>query len=242
MTTQDKATAIYARSGTHSRTGYRSLIAQQEVCRSYAEARGWRVGKVFSDVGTWGTQRYRWRMTQLLDAVRAGTVERVLIATPDDLAAVQADRTAILHILAEWDVPCVSVQQPMCRRVSQPAESMARRYHRRSEGPAGRRTYMVVEEDDESPMPTILVQGIPWQTADALIRHLHGEAGLEVWGTVRYYLGLGWSPLDAAHEGIDLGLMATGRYRGTPQYGPFSAHKRRPGRGTRAASTSPSPA
>jgi hypothetical protein len=242
VTTQDKATAIYARSGTHSRTGYRSLIAQQEVCRSYAEARGWRVGKVFSDVGTWGTQRYRWRMTQLLDAVRAGTVERVLIATPDDLAAVQADRTAILHILAEWDVPCVSVQQPMCRPVSQPAESMARRYHRRSEGPAGRRAWMVVEETDEAPTPTVLVHDIPWQTADALIRHLHGEAGLEVWGTVRYYLGLGWSPLDAAHEGIDLGLMATGRYRGTPQYGPFSAHKRRPGRGTRAASTSPSPA
>jgi predicted site-specific integrase-resolvase len=115
VTRGEKTTVIYARSTTSSRTGYRSLIAQQEVCRSYAEARGWRIGKVFADVGTWGTQRYRWRMTQLLEAVREGTVERVLIARPDRLAAVQADRTAIMHILAEWDVPCVPVEQPVRR-------------------------------------------------------------------------------------------------------------------------------
>ena len=123
MTTQDKTTAIYVRTGVHSQTGYRSLATQEQACRTYAAAQGWRVGKVFADVGTWGTQRYRPGMHRLLAAVRDGVVERVLIARPDRLSRSQADIKAILHVFEEWAVPCVSVERPMHRRASQPAES-----------------------------------------------------------------------------------------------------------------------
>ena len=45
MTTQDQTTAIYVRTGVHSRSTDLSLAAQEQACRSYAIALGWHVGE-----------------------------------------------------------------------------------------------------------------------------------------------------------------------------------------------------
>jgi DNA invertase Pin-like site-specific DNA recombinase len=83
MGTQDKTTAVYVRSAVHDRTGDQSMAAQEQACRSYAGAQGWRVGALFADQDRAGTQRGRPGMSRLLGAVRDGMVERVLIARPD---------------------------------------------------------------------------------------------------------------------------------------------------------------
>jgi site-specific DNA recombinase len=123
VTTQDKTTAIYVRSGTHSRTGYLSLAAQEQACRTYAAASGWRVGEVFADEGIAGSSADRPGMKRLLGAVRDSVVERVLIARPDRLSRSHADIRTILHVLEEWGVQCESVEQPGYLQALLPAES-----------------------------------------------------------------------------------------------------------------------
>jgi Resolvase, N terminal domain len=55
VTTNDKTTAIYVRTGVHSRSTGQYLAAQEQACRSYASALGWHVGEVFTDRGIAGT-------------------------------------------------------------------------------------------------------------------------------------------------------------------------------------------
>jgi DNA invertase Pin-like site-specific DNA recombinase len=123
VTTQNKTTAIYVRSGTHRRPGDLSLAAQEQACRAYAAALGWRVGEVFADVGIAGTQADRPGMNRLLGALRDGVVERVLIARAARLSRSHADIKAILHVLEEWGVQCESVEQPGYLQAPRRAES-----------------------------------------------------------------------------------------------------------------------
>ena len=96
MTTNNKTTAIYVRTAVHNRTGDHGLAAQEQACRIYAAARGWRVGEVFADEGIAGTPRDRPGMNRLLTAARDGVVERVLITRPDRLSRSHADIKAIV--------------------------------------------------------------------------------------------------------------------------------------------------
>ena len=121
MTPQDKTTAIYARTAIHSRTGDRSVAAQEQACRTYAAALGWCVGEVFTDTGIAGTRRDRPGMGALLAAARDGLVERVLIARPDRLSRSHADVQDIRHELEARGAECVSVEQPTSLRVPEPA-------------------------------------------------------------------------------------------------------------------------
>jgi site-specific DNA recombinase len=110
--TQDKTTAIYVRTAVHDRTGGQSLATQEQACRTYAAALGWRVGEAFSDSGIAGTRRDRPGLSRLLAAMRDGTIERVVIARPDRLSRSHADIRTIVHVLEEWGVQCESVEQP----------------------------------------------------------------------------------------------------------------------------------
>jgi DNA invertase Pin-like site-specific DNA recombinase len=56
VTTRDKTSAIYVRTGVHSRSTGQSLAAQEQACRSYAGALGWHVGEVFADRAIAGTR------------------------------------------------------------------------------------------------------------------------------------------------------------------------------------------
>jgi DNA invertase Pin-like site-specific DNA recombinase len=123
VTTQNKTTAIYVRTAVHSQTGDQSLARQEQACRSYAAARGWHVGEVFSDSGIAGTRRDRPGMSRLLAAVRDGVVERVLIARPDRLSRSQTNMKAIAREMEVQGVECVSVEQPMSLHAPWPAES-----------------------------------------------------------------------------------------------------------------------
>jgi DNA invertase Pin-like site-specific DNA recombinase len=106
-------TAIYVRTGVHSRSTDQSLAAQEQACRSYASALGWPVGEVFADAGIAGTRRDRPGMERLLAAVRDGTIERVLVAGPDRLSRSHADIKTIVHEMEARGVECVSVEQPV---------------------------------------------------------------------------------------------------------------------------------
>jgi hypothetical protein len=57
VTTQDKTMAIYVRTAVHSASNGQSLAAQEQACRAYAAAQGWRVDEVFADEDSAGTQR-----------------------------------------------------------------------------------------------------------------------------------------------------------------------------------------
>jgi Resolvase, N terminal domain len=122
MTRQDKTTAMYVRSAVHSRTGDRSLAAQEQACRAYAAARGWHVGEVFADEGIPSTQRDRPAMNQLLTAVRDRVVERMLIARPDRLSRSYTDMKAIVDEREAQGVECVAVEQSSDQRAPEPAE------------------------------------------------------------------------------------------------------------------------
>ena len=119
MTAQDKTTAIYVRTAVHSRTGDQSLGMQEQACRAYAAAQGWRVAEVFADEGTSGVRRDRLGMNRLLTAVRDRVVERVLIARPDRLSRSYTDIKAIVDEMEAQGVECVSVEQPMSLRGQQ---------------------------------------------------------------------------------------------------------------------------
>jgi len=122
VTTQDKTTAIYVRTAVHSRTGDQSLAAQEQACRAYAAAQGWRVGEVFADEGASGMRRDRPGMNRLLTAVRDRVVERVLIARPDRLSRSDTDMKAVVDEMAAQGVECVSVEQPGYLHALRPAE------------------------------------------------------------------------------------------------------------------------
>jgi DNA invertase Pin-like site-specific DNA recombinase len=119
VTTQNKSTAIYVRTAVRSAANDQSLAVQEQACRSYAAARGWRVGEVFADEGIAGTRRDRPGMSRLLAAVRDGVVERMLIARPDRLSRSYTDIKAIVDEMDAHGVDCVSVEQPMSLRGQQ---------------------------------------------------------------------------------------------------------------------------
>ena len=123
MTTQDKTTAIYVRTAVHNKTGDQSLAMQEQACRTYAAALGWRVGEVFADEGIAGTRRDRPGMNRLLGAVRDGMVERVLMTRPDRVSRSHADIKAILRELEARGVECACVEQLGYLQALLPAES-----------------------------------------------------------------------------------------------------------------------
>ena len=112
--TQDKTTAIYVRTGVHSRSTDQSLAAQEQACRSYASTLGWCVSNVYADTGIAGMGRDRPSPNGLLAAARDGTVERVLITRPTRLSRRPADVRAILGEMEKLGMVCVSMQQPVC--------------------------------------------------------------------------------------------------------------------------------
>jgi DNA invertase Pin-like site-specific DNA recombinase len=67
------------------------------------------VGEVFADAGVTGSSAERPGLSRLFAAVRDGTVERVLVTTPDRLSRNQADAGAILRELEARGVACVFV-------------------------------------------------------------------------------------------------------------------------------------
>jgi len=104
--------AIYVRVSTDDQaTEGTSLNVQEERCRAYCVAQGWKVQRVYVDAGVSGALASRPALDELLGAVRAGRIEVVLVAKLDRLGRSAGHLSPLLEELDERDVAFVSLAE-----------------------------------------------------------------------------------------------------------------------------------
>src|SRR5262249_32928490 len=84
----DTRAAIYCRvsSEDQARPDKVSLATQREKCEAYLTVQGWQAGGVFEDAGVSGAKSSRPALDAMLEAARAGEVQRILVWKLDRLA------------------------------------------------------------------------------------------------------------------------------------------------------------
>jgi site-specific DNA recombinase len=109
--------AIYTRKSTEDglEQDFNSLDAQREACAAYIlsqASEGWEAVTEFYDDGGWsGGSMVRPAITQLLDDVKAGKVDVIVVDKLDRLTRSLADFAKIVEILDENEASFVSVTQ-----------------------------------------------------------------------------------------------------------------------------------
>lgn len=109
--------AIYTRKSTEDglEQDFNSLDAQREACAAYIlsqASEGWEAVTEFYDDGGWsGGSMNRPAITQLLDDVKAGKVDVIVVYKVDRLTRALADFAKIVEILDENEASFVSVTQ-----------------------------------------------------------------------------------------------------------------------------------
>ena len=109
--------AIYTRKSTEDglEKDFNSLDAQREACAAYIlsqASEGWEAVNEFYDDGGWsGGSMNRPAITQLLDDVKAGKVDVIVVYKVDRLTRSLADFAKIVEILDENEASFVSVTQ-----------------------------------------------------------------------------------------------------------------------------------
>lgn len=78
-------TIIYTRT-VRNEQGTQATDVQERACRQYAEAQGWTVSKVYTDVGASGATLDRPGLQALLAAIRANVGCTLLVTSVDRLA------------------------------------------------------------------------------------------------------------------------------------------------------------
>lgn len=112
-----KRCAIYTRKSTEDglEQDFNSLDAQREACAAYIlsqASEGWEaVSELYDDGGWSGGNMQRPALVQLLDDVKAGKVDIIVVYKVDRLTRALADFAKIVEILDENDASFVSVTQ-----------------------------------------------------------------------------------------------------------------------------------
>lgn len=85
--TQSKLAAIYARISQDDRASGLGVARQEQDCRTLAAARSWEVGAVFidNDVSAWKSRRPRPEYMSMMDGLRAGTFNALVVYNLDRL-------------------------------------------------------------------------------------------------------------------------------------------------------------
>lgn len=91
-------TAIYVRVSTQEQAqeGY-SIQAQTDRLQSYCKAKGWMVAGVYTDAGYSGSNTHRPALERLLDDVKAGLIDCVLVYKLDRLSRSQKDTLMLIE-------------------------------------------------------------------------------------------------------------------------------------------------
>lgn len=108
-----KRVFIYVRVSTQeqAKEGY-SIGEQTERLTKYCEAMGWIVVKVYTDAGYTGADMNRPALQEMIDAVKAGKADSVLVYKLDRLSRSQKDTLLIIEdILLENNIDFVSMNE-----------------------------------------------------------------------------------------------------------------------------------
>jgi site-specific DNA recombinase len=113
-TPADRRSIAYVRVSTEdqAREGV-SLDAQEARVAAYAVAMGWRVSEVVRDAGESAKNLQRPGMASLLEHVRAGHVERIVVAKLDRLTRSVRDLAELIDLCAKHDVALVSIGETL---------------------------------------------------------------------------------------------------------------------------------
>lgn len=90
-----------------------SLDAQRARIAAYCVAMGWPVSEVVCDAGRSAKSLERPGMAKILEAVRIGTVERVIVTKLDRLTRSTRDLADLLDLLAKHDVALISIGETL---------------------------------------------------------------------------------------------------------------------------------
>lgn len=106
-----RRTVGYVRASTEDQT--LSLDAQETKITAYSTALGFRLSEVVRDSGESAKTLKRPGIASILDAVRAGTVERVIVAKLDRLTRNVRDLAELVELCAKHDVALVSIGETL---------------------------------------------------------------------------------------------------------------------------------
>ncbi len=88
-----------------------SLASQEARINAYADAMGWTLSEVVCDAGASAKSLKRPGITKILDAVRRGEVERVIVLKLDRCTRSVRDLADVLDLFAKHEVSLVSVSE-----------------------------------------------------------------------------------------------------------------------------------
>lgn len=102
--------AIYIRVSTQEQAqeGY-SIGAQTDRLTAYCKAKDWNIADIYTDPGFSGSNMQRPALQRLLDDVRAGAVDCVLVYKLDRLSRSQKDTLTIIEDLLLKNKCCLCV-------------------------------------------------------------------------------------------------------------------------------------
>ncbi len=117
MSSKHRQCAIYTRKSSEEglEQAFNSLDAQREACESYIKSQqheGWKaISKHYDDGGFSGGNTERPGLTQLLDDIKAGDVDVIVVYKVDRLSRSLADFVRLIELFDEHQVSFVSVTQ-----------------------------------------------------------------------------------------------------------------------------------
>lgn len=107
-----RAEAVYVRQSRTRGLAYSSCQNQADLCQSLASQKGWTVVQVFSDEGQSSETLDRPELSRLLDAIKAGQVERLIVYSADRLSRRLIDFLSLLELFDEHNVELAVVNDP----------------------------------------------------------------------------------------------------------------------------------
>src|SRR4051794_31575491 len=103
--------AVYLRVSSEEQIDGTSLTTQEERCTAYCTAQGWTVQDVYIDPGISGASASRPALDRMLAAVRAGSVDVVVVAKLDRLGRSAAHMAPLLSEFDDRNVAFVSLAE-----------------------------------------------------------------------------------------------------------------------------------
>jgi site-specific DNA recombinase len=118
-----KTAAIYARVSSDRQKEEQTIASQTAALLQYAEAHGYTVPSqwIFQDEGYSGSVLVRPFLERLRDLACEGSIEAVLIYSPDRLSRKYAYQVLLMEEFARQGVECVFIQSP---QVTTPEEQL----------------------------------------------------------------------------------------------------------------------
>ncbi|TWT80568.1 hypothetical protein CA13_20130 [Planctomycetes bacterium CA13] len=107
-----RAAAVYVRQSRTRGLTYSSCQNQADLCQSLALQRGWTVTTVYSDEGQSSETLDRPELSRLLDAIKTGQVERLIVYSADRLSRRLIDFLRLLELFDEHNVELTVVNDP----------------------------------------------------------------------------------------------------------------------------------